>query len=595
MTTSTTRGWPLPRWAALASLPTLARRHWLLTALLSAGLVLRVLTQIAYRPALIYIDSVKYLYGYGNSDPVGYRVLLEPLLLVGNLDLVAALQHLLGLAMAITLYTVLLRRGAPRWLAALATAPLLLDAYQLQIEQTIMPDVMFETLIVAGLAALLWRPRPTTALLITGGLALGASATARQVGEIFLLPALAYTVAATTTWRHRARNTALLTAAFAIPIATYCTIALGVTGHFRLAYTGANELYGRLASAIDCQRVAMPSYERPLCPSREEAAKLGIDGLEHYPFSPLRTYTPPPDMAFSQVVSDFNHRLLAHDPVTAGASVLRAGMTLFAVDRATSPGDTPISRWQFQDHYPTYPYTLYLHPVTWAEVVKAGHRFGGGDPVAVRPLASFLRSYQLGGGYTPGPLFAFAALAGLAGSAAAVAGRLRPRRGRTSPAPGQATLTAAAGPALACLLFFTAAVAILLASDAFEFSWRYQLPALVTLPPAAALAVTALLSRRGRATVPAAAASGGGSLAPAGDQVSPDLLVPGQRQGDDGGQGQHDHAGQQRGGEPHGDGPGSPARHDGQQSADAAAQPVRLGAGHQAGQHAGQGAGQVRA
>ena len=37
-------------------------------------------------------------------------------------------------------------------------------------------------------------------------------------------------------------------------------------------------------------------------------------------------------------------------------------------------------------------------------------------------------------------------------------------------------------------------MAILLVSDAFEFSWRYQLPALVTLPPAAALAITALFT-----------------------------------------------------------------------------------------------------
>ena len=42
--------------------------------------------------------------------------------------------------------------------------------------------------------------------------------------------------------------------------------------------------------------------------------------------------------------------------------------------------------------------------------------------------------------------------------------------------------------AVACLLVFGTAVAVLLASDAFEFSWRYQLPALVTLPPAGASA-----------------------------------------------------------------------------------------------------------
>src|SRR5690349_10706655 len=56
----------------------LAREHWLLTVLLTAGLVLRVLAQIAYRPALIYIDSLRYLYHAHGADPVGYRVPLRP-------------------------------------------------------------------------------------------------------------------------------------------------------------------------------------------------------------------------------------------------------------------------------------------------------------------------------------------------------------------------------------------------------------------------------------------------------------------------------------------------------------------------------------
>ena len=41
--------------------------------------------------------------------------------------------------------------------------------------------------------------------------------------------------------------------------------------------------------------------------------------------------------------------------------------------------------------------------------------------------------------------------------------------------------------ALACLHFTASAVSVLLASDLFEFSWRYQLPALVTLAPGGAL------------------------------------------------------------------------------------------------------------
>ena len=123
--------------------------------LLAAGLGLRVVTQLAYRPALLYIDSYKYLTGTGGSDPAGYGILLRPLLWAGNLAVVAGFQHLLGLAMAVALYTTLIRRHAPRWAATLAAAPLLLDAYQLQMEQTIMPDVTFEALITTGLTILL--------------------------------------------------------------------------------------------------------------------------------------------------------------------------------------------------------------------------------------------------------------------------------------------------------------------------------------------------------------------------------------------------------------------------------------------------------
>ena len=141
-----------------------SRQHWVMSALLLAGLVLRVITQIAYRPALFYIDTLKYLFNaFPGTDPVGYKVPLYPMVFFGGLPGVAAAQHLLGLAMAVGLYVLLLRRGCARWLAALAAAPLLLDAYQLQIEQMIMPDVWFEAAILGALMLLLWHrrdPRP---------------------------------------------------------------------------------------------------------------------------------------------------------------------------------------------------------------------------------------------------------------------------------------------------------------------------------------------------------------------------------------------------------------------------------------------------
>ena len=468
----------------------LAREHWLLAVLLAAGLVLRAAAQIAYRPALIYIDSLRYLYHAHGADPVGYRVLLRPLLLVGNLDLVAAFQHVVGLAMAVLLYAVLLRRGVPRWLAALATAPVLLDSYQLQIEQTIMPDVMFEACIAAGLAALLWHPRPRTALIITGGLFLGASATARQVGEIFLLPALAYLLVALPHWRRRLAQGAILCAAFALPILAASFRNSVVIHNFGLAPYAGGSIYGRMAAAADCATLKLPAYERALCPTVQQQ-RNGPDWLDHQLGSPIKSFQAPAALSNGKVVSDFTHRVLRQQPGRVLAAVGKDALKLYAVDRVTAPGDTSVSRWQFQSSYPQYPPYMTISggqvlfksfsPVGAVRWTWSAQGFGGGSPAVTGPLASFLRGYQLGGGYTPGPLLALATLAGLAGT-------LSLARRHATPAQRHA--------AQACLLMFTSAAAVLLISDAFEFSWRYQLPALITLPPAAALALTALFTHR---------------------------------------------------------------------------------------------------
>ena len=90
------------------------RRHWMAAVLLAAGLVLRVLAELAYRPAL-FLDATRYLYNSYGNDPVGYEGPLRAILwAAGNFDAVVAVQHLLGLAMAVVIYLLLLRRGTPR-------------------------------------------------------------------------------------------------------------------------------------------------------------------------------------------------------------------------------------------------------------------------------------------------------------------------------------------------------------------------------------------------------------------------------------------------------------------------------------------------
>ena len=207
---------------------TLLRRHWLITVLAAAGLLLRFASELAYRPALIYVDSLKYLYGASpGADPLGYKAVL---LAFGNLEAVVLLQHLLGIAVAVLIYAVVLRRGASRWLAAVAAVPVLLDAYQVQMEQTIMPDVWFDAMIVAGLAVLLWRPALTLPFAAAGGLILGTSATVRDVGELLIVPALVYVIVAAGGWRRVIELGGALCLAFLLPILCYCSVSTSTPG-----------------------------------------------------------------------------------------------------------------------------------------------------------------------------------------------------------------------------------------------------------------------------------------------------------------------------------------------------------------------------
>jgi hypothetical protein len=449
----------------------LVRRHWIFALLLAGGVALRLLAEVAYRPALLYIDSAKYLQGPGGTAPQGYRALLRLLDPVGGFALVAAVQHLFGLGMAMGLYAVLRRRGARRGMAALATAPVLLDAYQLQLESTIMPDVLFETLIAAGLVLLLWRRTASARLVAAGALVLGTAATVREIGAVLVVPVVVFAaVSAGKGARRRAGRAALAAGCFAVPVLGHMTGMFVAGGHFGLGSNGPGPEYGRAAAAADCTTLVVPADERALCPSPAQTLALGgIDGLLHSPASPSHTVPLPPGVTRGQLLDRFSLAVVRQQPVRVAWSALRDSVRLFALTRDGNPQVTPITRWQFQTSYPVYPRRYSMAFFTRL----AEQNNSGGDLVAVRPAAGLLRSYQLGGGFTPGPLYAV--LLGLG-----VLGALRRRSGQAG----------------ACALVTLATMVLLVSSDAFEFSWRYQLPAVVMLPLAGALGITALVSRQ---------------------------------------------------------------------------------------------------
>lgn len=456
------------------------RPHLLFLVLMTAGVVLRVLVQVTYEPAILFYDSYSYLeYALDpnpeSNRPLGYSVLfLRPLLFVGGLALIPLVQHLLGLGMAAAIYAVLIRYRVRPWLAALAAAPVLLDGYQLQIEQNVMADPVVQALVVAALVLLIWHRRPGWRTSAAAGLLIGLAATMRSVGVPVLAVASIYVLAVNREWRRRLVAVIALAVTGTAPLLVYSTWVYQQTGIFRpgTGNLSAQAPYVRTAPLADCGELAAdgaPGYILDMCPSAPIGERPQDPGYYQFPWrdGPAWTADYPPGVDPSVARREFGLRVTLNQPFDVIGAVLHDFLRGFAWHRSTQPGEFELSKWWFQtevrtyggDHSPRY----------------AVERYGGLPPSVDEGVAAFLRGYQ-SVIYTRGPVFA----AGLVLPVLALAGLGSARRSESAPA----------------LLVAATATAMVLAAATFAFSWRYQLPSIPLYPLAAVLALAAFHPRR---------------------------------------------------------------------------------------------------
>lgn len=460
----------------------LLRRNWILTILLVLGLALRVMATLAYYPALLYIDSFQYIqnaYTFQpvSSNPLGYSWFLRVMLEISNLTTIVVVQHLLGLAMAVTLYALLRRYQVRRWLAALAVAPLLLDGYQLQIEQNILSEPLFEALMVAAIAVLTWNRRPSLRALGIAGLLIGASVTVRSVGEVLVIVLIVYPLIMIRGWRRKTAAAAIAVVGFAIPIAGYAGFYYHRTGLIGLSGQPVDALYGRAATVADCSTLPLTASQKALCPTQPLGQREGVDYYLNSPDSPLGRQIADaaegrPHVNVSSATSGFVREVALHQPWALTRAVGDDFLHGFAPTSHVAPSDTPSLRWQFQTTYPVWPPTYSM-----ASATRASALGGQGAPRVNTGLATILRDYQLNGGSTPGPLLGAAALLAVAGCC------VWTRRVRDS------------GLRPVCFVIAAIGLGLLFASDVFEYSLRYQLPGIVLLPAAGAAGLSALTWR----------------------------------------------------------------------------------------------------
>lgn len=255
----------------------LTRKHRVFLALLVAGTVVRVIACLAYHPALWFSDSLGYaglgLHPYPTLiRPAGYPLLLLwPLHRLHSYLAVVIVQHILGLASGVLVYALLVRRRLRPWVAALASAPVLLSAYEIQIEHFILSDSLFAFLLISAIAVLLWNPRPGWLGCVLAGLLLGAAAITRSEGTPLLAAPVVWMLVQHTPWRVRLAQVALVCAAFALPVVSYAGWFNTAYGHYQLTYSTGAFLASRAESFADCRADAIPRADQWLC-----AAKPGL-------------------------------------------------------------------------------------------------------------------------------------------------------------------------------------------------------------------------------------------------------------------------------------------------------------------------------
>lgn len=486
---------------ALTGLRAFAGRHRWFLVVVSLGAASRLVAMLGYRPALWFPDSYTYVVTALRPRPdlvrpAGYSMFLRLLEPFHSFGFVVFTQHVLGLATGALVYAAVRRGPVPPWIAALASAPVVLDAYQIELEHLLVSDTLFAFLVVAAvvtaLAPLTWRTA------CAAGLLLAAATLTRTVGlpliAIVALWLLLREIIASRRPRLGSRSTTdpgaapdpeavpgrvrwagpwlagLLALVALLPIAGYA--AWFSSTYHRFGVVGSNGvfLYARTMSFADCGVMRPPPDLAVLCDGTPPARRPRAQEYVWAPTSPLVAL---PGITFTkeadQLAGRFAFLALRSQPVDYAASVLSELARSFAWGRPVYPDQETYDYYEFPAAAPEAPDRY--PAMVGAEFAVRYERGPIGTRIA-EPFAGWTRAYQHVAALPGAALLVILLLP----PAVTVARRRRGERPGTSWAlPWVMSLS---------LLVIPAATA--------EFDYRYVLPAV----PLACLAAAAVLTPR---------------------------------------------------------------------------------------------------
>jgi hypothetical protein len=341
------------------------------------------------------------------ARPSGYALFLRLLWPLHSFTLVAALQHLMGLAIGTGIYVLLRRHGLPAWGVTLAAGPVLFDAYMVQLEQQVMADVPFMALVTGAVVLLCWDRRVSVPVAIIAGAAIGCAGAVRSAGLPLLVVVALCLLARRAGWR----PLAALVAAGAIPIAGYVFVYYLQHGRIVIADGAGTFLYGRVQSFANCAVMKpRPSLAR-LCDPRSAARRpiaadyiwSASDPLWHFHKGLFNPHV-------NALAKRFAVRAIEDQPLSYLRAMAGDTWRAFGWNHNVNYDHQTEVLYHFSDPPPRIPW--------WADwQALRAYQPGLTQTRAVQPFAGFLGAYQRQV-YLRGTLLGLMLLAGLGGLAA---------------------------------------------------------------------------------------------------------------------------------------------------------------------------------
>jgi hypothetical protein len=455
---------PLPRRARLLD-P--IRRHPGFTVVFALGAAVRVLAVVAYRPALLFFgDSYTYLWMSHTLKPDPTRPLVYPIFIRmlswapfgRNLAFLIIVQHLMGLGIGVLIYALARRYRLPKWAATLAAAPMLLDAYQVNIEHFVMAEVLFQALIVCALAFLLWDERPSGPFCAFAGALLGVAALSRTVG-LALIP-----IAVLFLFLRRTKISRIIAfvAAAGLFLGGYSMWFGHANKEASVQSAEGNFLFGRVMSFADCTQFDVEPNQMALCDTVPVSERPNANYYVWGRNTPSHVVPHPKGMTTSAMLRSFALNAIFGQPVDYARVVSSDFLHYFRPGHITGRLDEPGTQWRF-------PRAL-DHAQYWDQYVQV---YDDSSPVIDPGPSALVRGYQ-GLMFPSGPFYAVMLILGLAGAWLLI--------GR--PSGGPVALIVAIAVALLAVPVMTT-----------MFDYRYFLPAIPFISLAGAFGAHAIWER----------------------------------------------------------------------------------------------------